>query len=904
MKRIIINKKRLTEVLLSCLLMVVAQTAQAQDAPQPGNIEIGFEDYKEIFIDTIDFKLNIKVDGVEDTDGKVECHYTVDGSEPTKTSVKTINGHVFKSVFPFTLKIAYVKPDGNLSEVITQKCDVTYSTSENYRNYRHNIQSHSKKGLTIFVRTANMAAPNIYTWLDVEKEDGTKETKKFDGDWNGSSIGTETVNKQETDWMYNTYDTKEINMKLTWGHDDKESQETGDFCGITSDTYFYYFGAGLINAADTYYGKDDKVAFFTPQISNRGNFPAFGADDTSFRDASDAWTNVYCYAYTNNAGEEPLGVWPGVKCELVGYVYMFTHLYNDDTATRRTVRKNIWKIDLNDKTLNGNVHLIFNNGESHGDGEGDKYENGWQSCAFNYTNGGLYTFDMKDDKIGIIQPGKFGESFGETSYNVHIPGDLTYLLSPDWEGDNTTAKITDDWSSLQGKDERVTVNAPTGVAKQTVEGLDKGNNYMVQAIVRAAKDSKIKLKVNGNEATITANGMGSDVESEVNHFGRVDKLHTGEYGGWQKIECSVDIDGTPGSTDNIGTGTITIELSATEGSGFQFSDVTLLENPNTKGMFWTTAPTDEENTFIDFSDRETYNKYSFFDRGGNLNAIVKASPKTVIGMEKDEYEAADHRHPVNVVYIPEAETTAMCKHLYLTDTDGKARWTNSHAFGSDIPFYAYAVTYDRQFADGEYSTLCLPYSLTAAELQTLFGTAVHYDFKGIDDNGETIRFTANKGATTANQPFMLKPGTGKYLTETIEKADGLSVSSGQPEAGTFSGIYKFTPLKSFGTNTLYYIFDAEKGGTYKKVWDDAEGGDIKPFRAYVTAARSNASKQYMMIASDDDNETTGITEISNAGNADSPVYAVDGRRIGAQKDLRGSLKRGVYIINGKKNVIK
>lgn len=896
---IIIKKKRIVTALLFFLGLLSAQTGRAQ-----GTVSIEFDDYKEVFIDTINFKLKVLVDGEEDTDGKVECHYTVDGSEPTKTNVKTLNGHVFKSLFPFTLKIAYLKSDGELSDVITKQCDVTYSTSENYRNYRHNVLPHDKKGLTIFVRTGNMDAPNIYTWYETGKDAGGNPVyAKPDGEWAGSSIGTETTKKQGVDWMYNTYDTKEINMKLTWGYDDSNSSETGDFEGITSDTYFYYFGAGLINAADTYFGTDDKVAFFSPQISDRGQFPASGADDTSFRDASDAWTNVHCYAYVDGSTATPLGAWPGTKCELVGRVYMFTHLYNDDPATRRTVKKNIWKIDLNGKDLSGNVKLIFNDGQSIAP-SGDKSTH--ESRSYDYTNGGLYTFRHEGgdaNAIGVIQPGKFGESFGEVEYTTHIPGDLTYLLNPDWEGDNTTASINDDWSNWAKKIDAVTVNAPTGTAKQTVVGL-KAGKYMVQAIVRADAGSKIKLQVNSNESTITAKGTGSSVESEVNHFGRVDKLHTGEYGGWQKIECEVTLTGTETDKD------IAISLSST-GSNFQFSDVTLLENPNTKDMFWTSAPTSETATFADFSDRETYNKYSFFDRGANLNAIVKASPKTVIGMESDKYEykdkddntfvGADHRHPVNVVY---GESDAKCKHLYLTDTDGDTEWTNCHAFGSDIDFNAYAVTYDRQFDNGDYATICLPYSLTADELRTLFGTGTHYDFKAIESNGATIHFTSNDGATEANKPFMLKVGEGKYLTEKVEKAEGLSVSKGQPEAGVFSGIFKFTPLKSYGTDKLYYIFDAEKNGIYKKVWDDAEGGDIKPFRAYVTATRSASAKPYMTMVFDDDNHTTGITEIDATDNANTTVYAVDGRRIGLQSELRGSLKQGIYIINGKKTIVK
>lgn len=149
-------------------------------------------------------------------------------------------------------------------------------------------------------------------------------------------------------------------------------------------------------------------------------------------------------------------------------------------------------------------------------------------------------------------------------------------------------------------------------------------------------------------------------------------------------------------------------------------------------MFWTTALT--SNTVTSF-DASNIGKFSFFDRGANLNAMIKADSNTAIGI---------HPHTVNTVI------DGKCANLRLTDTDGDSEWTNSHSFGTDYDFTAGAVSFDRDFTAGAYTTLCLPFSMSATELKTIFGVDAIYEFDNISADGSTINFVSK--TATASTP--------------------------------------------------------------------------------------------------------------------------------------------------------
>lgn len=782
----------------------------------PQTYSADFSGFEPVSINKTSFTLNTYVDGKADGAKEVKCYYTLDGSTPGAGSAVAYNGHVFTSDKTMTLKMKYVKGNttDELSDVIEKTAVVTYSTSENYDNYRTNTKAFGGKGtITLFVKTGYSTAINLWAW--------DKNGNQLQGEgasWPGAALTAKT----DDGWFYKTFTTDELRGKLS-----QNGNNAAEYPALTADGYYFYVANAIINPDEVNRSSaDTKYVYFV--------HPAETAEKE--------WTSPYCYSWGGTSGNDAMGEWPGRKMEKIGTAMV--DIDNDNTALRT-----LWRVSV--EGVSEGANLIFNNGKGDDDGKEQLSD-----MACKYAN--LYTKGV----YGLMPEGKSGTSAAGSASAQRIEGDMTWMLDPDWSGDNTTVANVTDWSKKQ-----VTVNAPTAEAKQTVKGL-KAGTYMVQAIVRGTKENKITLSLNGNKKTITAIGMDAATASQVNEFGRVDALYTGENGGWMKIEHSVTV--------NEG-GSLDIALSSSAAGGFQFSDVTLLLNPNTEGMFWTTAPT--SNTVTSF-DASAISKFSFFDRGANLNAIIKVGGSNAIAI---------HPHQVNTVI------DGQCANLCLTDTDGDTEWTNAHSFGTDYDFTAATVSFDREFTAGAYTTLCLPFSLTAQELKSIFGVDAIYEFKNISDDGSTIYFTEKAAsASTAGKAFLIKPAKSGNLMTAVELHDK-TVNSDIDATEALKGTYSFTKLVN--GSELYYIFNAENNGTYSRV--SAAGGDIKPFRAYVSVPATSKAKPTMIVSIDSVN---GIGSITTDTKTNCKIYTLGGLLVSDNGDTT-QLRPGIYIQNNKKIVI-
>ena len=311
--------------------------------------------------------------------------------------------------------------------------------------------------------------------------------------------------------------------------------------------------------------------------------------------------------------------------------------------------------------------------------------------------------------------------------------DLTGQLSPTWT--NAAATVTDvDWTG----NSRKMYNVEGGTAiSQTVSGLTADNTYTVQAIMSVPQGKTVTLKLNNETVTVT--GI-DNTKSIVNKYGRVDRLYLigkgldqsiikdnlPTSGGWQKIEKTITLDGTA----------LNIEMQGTD--SWKLSDVTLLENANTRGHFYTTiAPiANDETGMYDDDDKAkvmigAVNKISFFDRGENPNRVV------IVNQEPDDdgitYHYSDildfnedHRHPFNVAsynkHVPYyAKNTSTFDRssimaytiplLYLTNTPEGNEPTAFYCPNTgnyDDVVVADNVSFDRNFKAGQWSSVALP----------------------------------------------------------------------------------------------------------------------------------------------------------------------------------------------------
>jgi hypothetical protein len=225
----------------------------------------------------------------------------------------------------------------------------------------------------------------------------------------------------------------------------------------------------------------------------------------------------------------------------------------------------------------------------------------------------------------------------------------------------------------------------------------------------------------------------------------------------------------------------------------------------------------------------------------------------------------------------------------------------------------------RSINAGQWSTICLPFAMTADQLTEAFGEGVALaEFTGYtveEDNytepsGITLEFTklAETAGTVANNPYLIK------VTNAITYDEGFTVKNvtiDPNEDNTSITISKqASNKKKYSIDFYGYIakstmivgeFFISGGKFYKNTTD---GKSIKGFRAdfLIDDKMSPAFAKPMSI--DIDGETTGIFEIKeNERTLTDGVYTINGQYVGKNIDSN-TLPKGVYIINGKKKIVK
>lgn len=219
------------------------------------------------------------------------------------------------------------------------------------------------------------------------------------------------------------------------------------------------------------------------------------------------------------------------------------------------------------------------------------------------------------------------------------------------------------------------------------------------------------------------------------------------------------------------------------------------------------------------------------------------------------------------------------------------------AINTESPFAIAAskgskISYDRNFINGQACTICLPFALTADELDKV-GKA--YTLSAV--SGSTATFTPVQ-EIKAYTPYLLIPSDGGKLLEKIAAPKDIAnvpAEAKTPVSGSYSFVGTLQAKKSVKTpNTEVYGFSAD-GGKFVRVGENAS---IDAFRAYIsvpTTALSTAASRSIDI---DFGGTTGINEIQNAQSSSAAAtYDVAGKRVGKNY-------KGVVICNGKKMIQK
>ena len=223
------------------------------------------------------------------------------------------------------------------------------------------------------------------------------------------------------------------------------------------------------------------------------------------------------------------------------------------------------------------------------------------------------------------------------------------------------------------------------------------------------------------------------------------------------------------------------------------------------------------------------------------------------------------------------------------------------------------VRVKRTIKGGQWSTICLPFAMTAEQMTKAFGEGVElaelrdHDIV-VDDDDNITSISINFSPVTefeANYPYIIK--TAQDVTEF--ELDGVEVDVDDPlmemdngKTGSrrvvYRGMYGTYVAETVVPEYSLFIsgnkFFYSTGATMMKgfrAWIEL-GGDV------LTAVENGAKINFSV-----DGEATAIDGINVMKNIEG-IYDLSGRKIELDNNNLNSLQKGVYIINGKKVTIK
>ena len=199
-----------------------------------------------------------------------------------------------------------------------------------------------------------------------------------------------------------------------------------------------------------------------------------------------------------------------------------------------------------------------------------------------------------------------------------------------------------------------------------------------------------------------------------------------------------------------------------------------------------------------------------------------------------------------------------------------------------------------------WGTMVLPYSMTADQLKEAFGDDVKVaNLTAVE--GTVLKFDETTLAVTGGEPFLIKgvTKTGPFVAKGI--TDFVSESSKNVDGIDFIGTYSNMGSTAFTTKDYFFVASSDK---LTRVSRSGMKMVLKGYRAYFHDSSSAGAKSFTVSIGD--NEATGIDNIvEEEGNHD--VYDLQGRKVASGlswNEAKRLLRQGVYIVNGKRMIVK
>lgn len=192
------------------------------------------------------------------------------------------------------------------------------------------------------------------------------------------------------------------------------------------------------------------------------------------------------------------------------------------------------------------------------------------------------------------------------------------------------------------------------------------------------------------------------------------------------------------------------------------------------------------------------------------------------------------------------------------------------------------------------NVFCAPFKMSAEQIAETFGegTVVYQFLRSV--NSKLYYTYATK--IEAGKPYLVIPTKGQegdyYEITKVES----STFSDEP-VEVVKGLFAFCPVLTRTTDLPYEAWTYSGKGVFTHYNNPTY---ISGFRAYFKSIDGQAKIDGEFV----EDEETGITDISNTQPLAYPVYNVGGQMVSTSSDDIDALAPGIYVINGKKVIIK
>ena len=288
------------------------------------------------------------------------------------------------------------------------------------------------------------------------------------------------------------------------------------------------------------------------------------------------------------------------------------------------------------------------------------------------------------------------------------------------------------------------------------------------------------------------------------------------------------------------------------------------------------------------TDVTDYADNAFDGQTGITYVDLSATSITGKKIDRDELPASA------TVFLPASNDDNLAKNIVIAGVCNDLQLNDDVDFEIPSDFTAVKASLNRNFTSdlGKNCTVCVPFALDktqAAELGTFYTLSAH--------SGNTITMES-VDATEANKAYMFKPVKETFSAEMVDvkKADPVPTTV---SSLSFLGTYQQITGLNSTADVVYYCFmqTGPQAGKFVKITSDVI---VNPFRAYMELPASESLARVLDL-NFGEGGATGIGSLtpnpSSIGEGNVGVYDLQGRRVLYPK-------KGLYILNGKKVIIK